>query len=152
VDVHNKEARSRNMAAIGSRNTRPEIWLRKKLHARGYRYRLNDHSLPGKPDLVLRKYKAVIFVHGCFWHLHQCSLFKWPGTRAEWWRKKLEDNRLRDQQQIAALEALGWRTLIVWECAIKGRHKWVEEVLVDRISQWLQSESVSAELAGADLS
>ncbi len=148
TDVHDKATRSRNMAAICGKNTKPEVLLRKELFARGYCYRLNDKKLPGKPDLVLKQYKAVIFVHGCFWHLHGCPLFKWPSTRAEWWKEKLEGNLARDQRQLRALQEQGWRTLVVWECVFKGKHRLPLNEVLDQIESWLNSESDSREIEG----
>lgn len=107
TDVHNEVTRSRNMTAIRGTNTRPELLIRKELFARGYHYRLNDKRLPGKPDLVLKKYRAVIFVHGCFWHRHNCPQFKWPSTRAEWWKEKLK-GKLRLQPEDLFEQIEGW--------------------------------------------
>lgn len=149
TDVHNKATRSRNMAAIKGKNTRPEVFLRKQLFARGYRYRLNDKKLPGKPDLVLKKYKAVIFVHGCFWHLHGCHMFKWPSTRSEWWREKLESNRSRDEKQLQALKAAGWRVLVICECTMKGRGKLQSDQLLKMVEEWLLSDSRFGVISGA---
>ena len=147
TDVHDEITRSRNMTAIRGTNTRPELLIRKELFARGYRYRLNDKRLPGKPDLVLKKYRAVIFVHGCFWHRHNCPLFKWPSTRAEWWKEKLEGNRLRDQRQLSELQELGWRTLVVWECALKGKLRLQPEGLFEQIEGWLLSDTSHSEVS-----
>lgn len=112
--------RSAAMAGIKGANTQPELWARKALWRAGFRYRLHQKSLPGRPDIVLTKWRAVIFVHGCFWHYHAgCRLFKLPGTRTEFWSQKLATNAQRDQRQIIALIESGWRVLIVWECAIR---------------------------------
>lgn len=119
ADVVAPAVRSRMMAGIRGRDTRPELLLRRALHARGLRYRLHDQRLPGRPDMVFPKWKAVVFVHGCFWHGHGCRLFKWPATRAEWWREKIEANIARDARDVAALEAAGWRVLTVWECGLR---------------------------------
>ncbi|MAD75697.1 MAG: very short patch repair endonuclease [Rheinheimera sp.] len=140
VDVHDKETRSKNMAAIRNKNTRPELMLRKQLHAAGFRYRLNVKEMPGKPDIVLPKYKTVIFVHGCFWHLHNCLLFKWPSTRAEWWKVKLMTNRQRDLEAQDKLMELGWRVLVVWECEIKSQK------LMDLVSGFLLSGELYYEI------
>ena len=116
------EQRSRNMSAIKSKNTKPEIKVRKVLHSMGYRFRLHSKNLPGSPDIVLPKYKTVIFVHGCFWHRHHdpaCALARMPKTRLEFWEPKLEANRLRDIRNKEALETAGWRVLTVWECEVK---------------------------------
>lgn len=112
------ETRSRNMAAIRGSNTKPELTVRRFLHARGFRFRLHRKGLPGKPDIVLPKYRTAIFVHGCFWHLHGCKNTVIPKTHTEWWTAKLEDNRARDERNHTQLEALGWRVIIVWECDI----------------------------------
>jgi len=120
VDVHTREARSRNMRAIKSKDTRPELLLRKALHARGFRYRLGGAGLPGRPDLVLPKYKAAIFVNGCFWHGHDgCRYFKVPATRTDFWMEKIEGNKRRDIRNLKKLEAAGWNVFIVWECSMK---------------------------------
>lgn len=123
VDVHDNNTRSRNMAAIKSKDTRPEMVIRKGLFARGYRYSLHKKSLPGKPDLVLKKYQTVIFVNGCFWHMHNCHMFRLPKSRADFWVRKLEENKRRDNRAISDLIRNGWRVIIVWECALKGRGK-----------------------------
>jgi DNA mismatch endonuclease Vsr len=146
TDVHDSATRSRNMAAIKGKNTRPERWLRQRLHALGFRYRLNVSTLPGKPDLVFPCYKAVIFVHGCFWHMHQCPLFHLPATRTDWWEQKLILNRQRDLAEQDKLRELGWRVLLVWECAIKGHRKIPEAELMVMISEWLKHGSCYAEL------
>lgn len=122
MDVHSKETRSYNMSRIRGTNSIPEMTLRRYLFSKGYRYRVNDKKLPGSPDIVLKKYKTVIFVHGCFWHMHQgCKYFKYPSTNAEWWREKLAKNKLRDERKINELKRIGWKVLIVWECEIKDK-------------------------------
>ena len=150
TDVHDTATRSHNMAAIKGKNTRPERWLRQRLHQLGFRYRLNVSTLPGKPDLVFPRYKAVIFVHGCFWHMHQCPLFRLPATRTEWWEQKLMQNRQRDLAEQNKLRELGWRVLLVWECAIKGRRKIPEAVLLAQVAEWLKNSSCYTELPGPD--
>lgn len=112
-----EQIRSRNMAAIKNKNTKPELVIRKSLHARGYRYRLNVKQLPGSPDIVLNRYKAVIFINGCFWHKHSCHLFRWPQSRTEFWKTKILENELRDQKTIRELKK-HWKVCLVWECAI----------------------------------
>lgn len=107
------------MAGIKGKNTRPEIAVRKALHAAGYRFRLHRKDLPGKPDIVLPKYRTVIFVHGCFWHGHMCKNFKWPKTRPEFWREKIEGNVERDKRAVALLNNLGWNIVVVWECEVR---------------------------------
>ena len=108
------------MRAIRSRNTRPELLVRSALHSAGFRYRLNGCKLPGRPDLVLARYRAVIFVHGCFWHGHDCKYFRLPSTRTDFWSSKIDGNRSRDAANIVKLNAEGWHVLIVWECLTKG--------------------------------
>lgn len=146
TDVHSKAVRSKNMAAIKGRNTRPEMLVRRALHQAGFRYRLHVASLPGKPDMVFPRYKAVIFVQGCFWHQHQCAMFHWPKTRAEWWRQKIRANRSHDEVVQDKLRELGWRVLLIWECAIKGKNKLPPGQLVSNISDWLQAGNSFAEL------
>lgn len=111
-DVHDMQTRSRNMAAIRGKDTKPELMLRSALHRAGYRFRLNTR-LPGKPDLTLRRYRATIFVHGCFWHRHDCPRFRQPAGNAEFWRKKLERNAERDREVSRLLREAGWRQMVV---------------------------------------
>ncbi|MFS4583669.1 very short patch repair endonuclease [Phaeobacter sp. C3_T13_0] len=139
ADVHNTETRRRNMAAIHGADTRPELIVRKALHARGFRYRLHAKDIPGKPDIVLPKYGAAIFVHGCFWHGHDCPLFKWPKTREEFWREKIGRNQARDIAVRNEIGAGGWRIAIVWECALKGRGRLPLPPVIDSLSAWLSS-------------
>ncbi len=119
------------MSGIRGKDTKPEMIIRRGLHARGFRFRLHDRTLPGKPDLVFPKYRAVIFVHGCFWHGHECHLFKWPKTRVEFWREKIEGNRARDVRVALELRGSGWDVIEVWECQLKDKrpHE-LERVLV----------------------
>lgn len=120
ADVHSKETRSYNMSQIRSKNTKPEILVRKFLHAQGFRFRLHDKKLPGKPDIVLPKYKTVIFVHGCFWHGHEgCKYFVVPKTRTEWWISKINNNIINDKKAIVALKKMGWHIINVYECELK---------------------------------
>ena len=115
------EQRSRNMSAIKSKNTKPEIAVRKLLHSLGYRFRLHRKDLPGSPDIVLPKYKTVIFVHGCFWHRHEnCKYASTPKTRKEFWEKKFRENINRDNLNQANLSLKGWKIIIIWECQLKG--------------------------------
>ena len=123
------EQRSRNMSAIKSKNTKPEIAVRKLLHSMGYRFRLHRKDLPGSPDIVLPKYKTVIFVHGCFWHRHQnCKYASNPKTRREFWEKKFKENIERDKKTQEKLKNLGWKTKIVWECEIKKQDKLIKKL------------------------
>jgi DNA mismatch endonuclease (patch repair protein) len=147
-DVHDRETRRRNMAAITGRDTKPELIIRKALYARGFRYRLNVRALPGRPDIVLRRYRAVIFVHGCFWHGHDCHLFKWPKTRADFWREKIGRNVERDAETTAALLDEGWRVATVWECALKGKTRIGETETVSRLESWIRSDRQQLTVAG----
>ena len=124
ADKLTPERRSWNMSRIRSRDTKPELFVRSVLHGMGYRFTVNgphNRKLPGHPDIVLPKWKTVVFVHGCFWHAHQgCKDFRLPKTRTEWWRAKLEGNRQRDQGNVAELEAAGWNVVVVWACELKN--------------------------------
>lgn len=120
MDNRSKEARSRNMSRIPSKNTKPEETVRKYLFSQGFRYRKNVSKLPGKPDIVLPKYKTVIFVNGCFWHAHQgCRWFVTPKSNSEFWQNKFSYNIARDERNYQKLRNLGWRILVVWECEIR---------------------------------
>ena len=150
TDVLTPRQRRACMSSIRSRDTKPEILVRKALFAEGFRYRLNARQLPGRPDLVFPKYGAVIFVHGCFWHGHGCHLFKWPRTNRSFWRTKIEGNIARDVRVRDALRACGWRTLTVWECALRGRHRRTVDDLVEHCAQWLKSGVGEKRSATAD--
>ena len=136
------------MAAIRGANTKPEMMIRRGLHARGFRFRLHVRDIPGKPDLVFPKYRAVVFVHGCFWHGHDCALFRFPDTRREFWREKIERNRRRDSEVSGLLSEAGWRQLTVWECAIRGNERIGFDRALDKVVGWLKNDSVSAEIRG----
>jgi DNA mismatch endonuclease, patch repair protein len=136
ADVVDPATRSRMMAGIRGKNTKPEMLIRRGLHARGFRYTLHC-KLPGKPDICLPKYRAVIFVHGCFWHGHDCHLFKWPATRQEFWREKIEANRRRDADAREVLASKGWRVLTVWECSIRGPNALGLQAALDAATLWL---------------
>ena len=124
------EQRSRNMSAIKSKNTKPEIAVRKVLHSMGYRFRLHGKDLPGSPDIVLPKYKTVIFVHGCFWHRHEnCKYATTPKTREEFWESKFKENVIRDKSHQKKLSAIGWKIIIVWECEIKDKNLLIKDRL-----------------------
>jgi DNA mismatch endonuclease, patch repair protein len=121
ADVHSKAVRSYNMSRIKSRDTKPEMLVRKFLHAQGFRYRLHVKDLPGKPDIVLPKYRTVIFVHGCFWHGHaNCKYFKIPQTRTKWWTDKINTNITNDTKAVKALKKEGWKVMEIWECWLKA--------------------------------
>ena len=120
ADVHSKETRSYNMSRIRSKDTKPELLARKFLHKNGFRYRLHVKDLPGKPDIVLPKYKTVIFIHGCFWHGHDdCRYFVVPKSRTDWWLEKIHRNKTNDRKAKVALEVLGWKVIHIWECETK---------------------------------
>lgn len=139
--------RSRMMSGIRGRNTKPEILIRSLLHRQGFRFRLHVLQLPGKPDIVLPRYRTVIFVHGCFWHGHDCHLFKMPRTRPEFWRGKFDQNKANDQKAVDALLGSGWRVGIVWECAIRGAGKDLSG-LGDRLAEWIFSDQPYMEERG----
>lgn len=128
TDVHDKETRSYNMSQIRSKDTKPEMIVRKYLFEKGYRYRLHDKKLPGKPDLVLPKYNTVIFVNGCFWHGHEgCKYYVIPKTRTEWWLNKITRNKELDSKNINKLKADGWKVISIFECELQGGK--IEETL-----------------------
>jgi len=147
-DIVTPEVRSRLMAGIRGKNTKPELTLRRGLHAAGFRFRLHDRTLPGKPDIVFPKYRAVLFAHGCFWHGHDCHLFKWPSTRPEFWQAKIHRNREVDSLVSAALQEAGWRQGIVWECALKGKARLPIETVLSECAAWLQSDIPFFEIRG----
>ena len=136
-DVVDKVTRSRMMSGIKGKDTKPELQIRQMLHRRGFRYRLHASNLPGKPDLVFPKYHAVIQIHGCFWHRHQCHMFKWPKSRTDFWREKINSNALRDLQNELLLAERGWRVLTVWECSLKGKLRKPLDELGEEIASWL---------------
>lgn len=132
------------MAGIRGKNTKPEMLIRRGLHRLGLRFLVHDKRLPGKPDLVFPKWRAAIFVNGCFWHGHGCRLFKLPSTRTEFWRGKISANKKRDQTAIKRLEETGWRSLTIWECQIKGRSAEEIESVLQHCRNWLTDEPVPA--------
>jgi DNA mismatch endonuclease (patch repair protein) len=136
------------MAGIRGKDTKPELVLRRGLHALGFRYRLHVKDLPGKPDLVFPGRRAVLFAHGCFWHGHGCSLFKWPKTRGEWWRAKITKNREVDSRSVESLVAAGWRIGVVWECALRGRARRPLASVIDSCALWLKSDAPRFEIRG----
>lgn len=147
-DTHSKEIRSKNMAAITSKNTKPEMLIRKSLHIRGFRYGLYNKKLPGRPDLHLRKYNAVLFVNGCFWHVHDCHLFKQPKSNKEYWSEKLEKNKKRDQKNIKHLLEIRKRVCVIWECSLKGKTNMPLEEVISSITKWLKSDKRYLEIEG----
>src|SRR5882672_8258644 len=150
ADIVSVSVRSRMMAGIRGKNTKPELTIRRGLHALGFRYLLHDKRLPGKPDLVFPKHRTVIFVHGCFWHGHDCHLFKWPKTRKGFWRKKIERNKEIDERAIAALDGAGWRCGVIWECSLKGPTRLLITGVVERIVNWLGSNKRRLVVRGQD--
>lgn len=136
------------MSGIRSTNTRPELIIRRGLHAMGFRYRLHASGLPGKPDLVFPRYGAVIFVHGCFWHGHGCHLFKWPSSRTDFWKQKISRNQVVDARNEAAVAEKGWRYAVVWECALKGRYRQPQPDVIRKCAGWLRSRKHHLEIRG----
>lgn len=149
ADIVSADVRSRMMSGIKGKDTKPELIVRKSLHRAGFRYRLHDRRLPGKPDMVFPKWQAVIFVHGCFWHGHDCHLFRLPSTRTEFWKDKIDGNIERDRKSCSRLLADEWRVATVWECALKGKTKRNIEEVVSSLSIWLQSDAKELEVRGA---
>lgn len=123
TDVHSKEIRSYNMSRIRGKNTSPEVIVRKALFSEGFRFRLHDKKLPGKPDIILPKYKTIVLVHGCFWHGHKdCKYFVIPKTRTDWWKEKIDKNILNDNKNLLKLTDLGWTVIEIWECQLKAKN------------------------------
>ncbi len=133
MDNHTKSQRSYNMSRIRSTNSKPEEIVRKYLFSQGFRYRKNDKRYPGKPDIVLPKYKTVIFVHGCFWHMHDCGRFVWPSSNIEYWEKKIIGNINRDKEHAEKLQADGWKVLTVWECELNKKNR--DQTLIRLVSE-----------------
>ncbi len=148
VDVLTPEQRQLNMSRIRGRDTKPEMLIRRGLHARGLRYRLQDRALPGRPDLVFPRYHAVILVHGCFWHGQDCRMFRLPATRREFWRAKIDANRHRDVRAHEALLASGWRVLTIWECSVRGRGRWPIESVLEVCTGFIQGGRTELIISG----
>ena len=145
MDVVDQKTRSKMMSGIRGRNTKPEIAVRKALHAAGFRFRLHRRDLPGSPDVVMPGRKVAIFVHGCFWHRHEnCRFAKLPSSRADFWRLKLEGNAERDRRNQGALRTAGWRVLTVWECAIRDRKTLA--TLSQALAEWINSPEPVGEI------
>lgn len=134
------------MSRVKGKNTKPELRVRSLLHRAGFRFRLSSKEVPGKPDIVLPKYKAVILVHGCFWHGHDCYRFSWPKSNRAFWKKKIQGNRTRDARYLKELEAAGWRVCIVWECALRGKSKMREEDLSIMLARWVLGKVIFADI------
>ncbi len=139
VDVHSKAVRSKNMRAIATRDTAIEKRLAELLSESGFSFRVQDPSLAGRPDFVIDEHRCIIFAHGCFWHHHDCYLFKVPATRTEFWLEKIGKNVERDKSNISLLLSEGWRVLLVWECALRGREKLSDNALSERLEEWVCS-------------
>ena len=141
ADVHTPEQRSYNMSRIRGKNTKPEELVRKYLFSQDFRYRKNDARLPGKPDIVLPKYKTVIFVNGCFWHAHEsCKYFVWPKNNADFWKKKIEGNIQRDNSNYRLLAQQGWKIIVVWECELKKK---VVEQTLEKLAEDVKKEDIN---------
>ena len=148
TDCVDKATRSRTMAAIRSKDTKPEKWVRSALHKQGFRFRLHNKKLPGSPDLVLRKYHAVIFINGCFWHQHEgCKAAHLPKTRRDFWEKKFARNVARDQKVLYQLKVLGWRAAIVWECGLKRK---IRAATLQHLATWLRGGAEYYEMPVCD--
>jgi DNA mismatch endonuclease, patch repair protein len=148
TDIVDKATRSRMMSGIRGKNSRPELAIRHGLHRMGFRYRLHYPALAGKPDMVFPKYKAIVLINGCFWHQHDCHLFKWPATRKTFWREKILSNKARDIRNLELYSKLGWKVLVVWECAVKGKTRRPLLEVVHTAANWLQFEQGDAEIEG----
>jgi DNA mismatch endonuclease, patch repair protein len=146
ADIVSPAVRSRMMAGIRAKNTKPEMVVRRGLHKRGFRFRLHVRYLPGKPDLVFPKYNAVVFVNGCFWYGHECALFKWPKTNEGFWREKIGRNKANDRLNGEKIAALGWRRLTVWECALRCNNAETLPELFDKCENWLKNSNDCLEL------
>lgn len=148
TDIVNPLKRAEMMAGIKGKDTRTELLVRKGLYALGFRYQLHRKDLPGKPDLVFTRHKAVIFINGCFWHGHNCHLFKWPSTRPEFWKEKIGANKLRDEKNSAGCTTKGWKVLVIWECALKGKTRRHLNEVIHTAANWLLYDSQSAFIEG----
>ncbi|MDW9391400.1 DNA mismatch endonuclease Vsr [Sinorhizobium meliloti] len=151
MDNVDTTTRSRIMARVGQKDTGAEMMLRRALHGLGLRYRLHDKRLPGSPDIVLRRYGAVVFVHGCYWHAHGCHRSTVPKSRQDFWIDKFRANRARDERGYQALLEANWRVLVVWECALRGKTAMPAGEVAKWVSRWLRSTSDFGHLEGAPL-
>ena len=152
ADLVSSAVRSRMMAGIRNKDTKPELILRRGLHRLGFRFRLHRKDMPGNPDLVFPKHRAVLFVHGCFWHGHECHIFKWPKSRENFWRSKIEANKRRDVASISALTNDGWRVGTVWECAFKGKFRRHTPDVIQACASWLDGTARDFSVSGNGLS
>lgn len=149
ADIVLAEVRSRMMAGIQGKNTKPELVFRKALHAAGFRYRLHDRRLPRVPDLILPRYRAAIFVNGCFWHGHNCPMFKLPAARPGFWRAKITRNMAVDVRNAELLEDSGWRRAVVWECVLKGKSRRPLADVISTCASWLHSNETTIDIRGS---
>jgi DNA mismatch endonuclease, patch repair protein len=149
MDTVDSQTRSKIMASVGQKDTGAEILLRTALHRVGLRYRLHDRALPGSPDLVLPRFRAVVFVHGCYWHRHGCYRSTVPKSRREFWTDKFDANRLRDERSVNSLLEKGWRVLTVWECALKGKTALSAAIVAEAVKVWLETSSRTGDIAGS---
>ena len=149
ADIVSPHARSRMMAGIKGKDTKPEILVRQLLHRAGYRFRLHRKDLPGKPDLVLSRYNTALFVNGCFWHGHEgCHLFRLPKSRQDFWREKISGNRARDLRKQTELIELGWRVGVIWECTLKGKRAMHHASLLKRLEEFIHGDAPFFEMRG----
>jgi DNA mismatch endonuclease, patch repair protein len=151
MDTVDTKTRSKIMASVGQKNTGAEMILRRLLHKAGLRYRLHDRKLPGSPDLVFPRYAAVVFVHGCYWHAHDCYRGTKPKSRQQFWKEKFEANKRRDAMNVKLLTSKGWRVLTIWECALKGKTALPQGALVQQVEKWLREQGPTASIAGNEI-
>lgn len=148
ADIVDRATRSRMMAAVKGKNTKPEIAIRRALHAMGFRFRLHVRRLPGRPDIVLAKHRAAIFVNGCFWHGHDCPMYRQPADNREFWMKKIDRNRERDERAMSEIRNAGWRVLTIWECAMRGRGRIGMDVVMARAARWIAGSRKAGAIRG----
>ena len=151
MDRVDQATRSRIMSSVRQQNTGPELILRSAIHKGGMRYRLHEKTLPGSPDLVFKRFGAVIFIHGCYWHFHGCHKSAIPNSRREYWEAKFRDNQDRDDRNIVRLQKLGWRVLVVWECAMVGKTALVTNDIVKLIGTWLRGTQQAGWISGGSI-
>jgi DNA mismatch endonuclease (patch repair protein) len=148
MDIVSKSKRSSMMSGIKNKDTKGELLIRKSLHALGFRYQLHRKDIPGRPDLTFPKFQAVIFINGCFWHAHNCHLFKWPSSRSDFWQEKITSNKIRDEKNHAKCTELGWKILVIWECSLKGKTKRSFNEVINTVQNWLLYDPQNAEIEG----
>lgn len=149
ADIVTPDVRSRMMTGIRGKDTKPEMAIRKGLHRLGFRFLLHDRRFLGKPDLLFPKWRAAIFVNGCFWHGHDCHLFKWPANREQFWRDKIARNQENDARAAAALLEADWRVGLVWECALKGKTRLKESEILRKLADWIRSDNETLMIRGS---